>query len=180
MKQHIIYRILTVLFGLCAVTLAVLTVISLIPSSDTGLTVKETLSVSSSPKDSSEMQYISQIQGVLINEGDEEIVVDALKIKVSDGRIEREMLLEGFSLPARVSYNILYEWQDTHDYEQINAVTAVMNDTDAVLANATAGMPFNFSTLVYLVLCTVAVLLTVHFGKQCYYLIQEKQLKKEN
>ena len=180
MKQHIIYRALTVLFGLCAIALAILAILSLIPAEvETGLTVKETLFVSSSPQNAEKTSYVSQIQGILINESDEELIVDALKIKVSDGKTEREMLLEGFKLPARVSYTLLHEWQDTHNYNRINSVTAVIGGKDASLANATADLPFNFSTVAYLALCTIAILLTVHFGKQCYYLIQEEQLKKE-
>lgn len=179
MKQHIINRLLTVLFALCAIVLAVLTVISLIPPAvDSGLTVKETIFVSSSPQNAEKTSYVSQIQGILINESDEELIVDALKIKVSDGKTEREMLWDGFKLPPRVSYDLLYEWQGTHDYERIYSVTAVIGGVEEPLANATAGMPFDFGTVILLVLCAISAMISLHFGKQCYYLIQEEQIKK--
>ena len=179
MKQHILYRILTVAFGICAIALAVLAVISLIPTTaNEGLTVKETLRVSSSALEKDSAKYVSQIQGILINESDKTITVDALKFKVSDGQKEKEIVLDGFTLPARVSHNVMHEWEDAYYFSRVNSVTAVIDGESVPLANATAEMPFDFGTVVLLALSAVFVLVAIHFGKQCYYLVQEEQIKK--
>lgn len=179
MLQHILYRILTVLSGVCAIVFLVLAVLSLIPPSvDTGLTVKETLFVSSSPIDRDGKKYASQIQGVLTNESNKEIHLDALIIKVSDGKTERVISLTGARIPARVSHEILYEWEDVQMFDRINGVTVVVDGKEEALANATANMPFNFSPVAFLALCAIFALITVRLGKQCYYLIQEDQIKE--
>ena len=179
MLKHILYRTLTALFGLCALALAVMTVITMIPTANSeGLAVKETLRVSSSALDNSASRYVSQIQGILTNGGDESLTVDALKVKISDGRIEREMVLEGFTLPARVNRELLYEWQDANRYDRVNGVVAVIGGKDVPLANATAEMPFDFGAVIFLALGALSALIAVHFGKQSYYLIQEDKLRE--
>lgn len=179
MKQHILYRTLTAVFALCALVCAVLGVIALIPPPvETGLTVKETVVVSSSPLDKSKKNYVSQIQGILHNASDEEIEIDALKIKVSDGKNEREIVLDGFKLPPRVTHPILYEWKDSHSFSRVHAVTVTTDGGEEQLSNLTASMPFDFGALIFFAVCAIFALIAVHFGKQCYYLVQEDELKK--
>lgn len=179
MKQHIIYRILTLVAGLCTIAFIVLTVIALIPQSrETGLAVKETVFVSSSALEKDSTKYVSQIQGALVNTSDAEITVDTLKIKVSDGRNTREIVLDGFKLPPRVTYPILYEWKDSYYFSRVSAVIATSDGTEEYLSNLTAQDPFDLSALIFLVPAALFALLTIHFGKECYYLIQEDQIRK--
>ena len=179
MKQHILYRTLTAVFALCALVFAVLGVIAMIPPAvDTGLAVKETVNVSSSLISTTTKITSVQIQGTLINESDKEITVNELKIKVSDGSTEREIVLEGFKLLPRVTHPILYKWEDTRYFNQVNAVIATVDGGEEQLSNLTASMPFDFGALIFFAVCAVLALFAVHFGKQCYYLVQEDEIKK--
>lgn len=182
MKQHIRYNAAIAVCAALAVLLIVLLITSVNPScSSLGIEVKETIRVSSSLDGDSD-GYRSQLRGMIVNQNDERVTVEKLKIVVGNGKDEREITLTDIVLEPRVAYDLASngcEWEDTAAYDRVLSVIVVCKDGTEQLANNTIGLAVNLTTLLWGVLTVIDGILLVFLAKQRYYLAQEARLKKE-
>ncbi|MBQ7335967.1 MAG: hypothetical protein IJW92_05805 [Clostridia bacterium] len=175
---HIGTNLLILLFAVLEIALSVLLIISLVTSDDTlGFEVKEQITVSSALIQKGSQDYSCQLTGIVSNVGEIPLTVDALLVTVSDGKQETELVLPGFTMPARTKYELYKEWQDGYNYDRVTSVVMVCGDDEYAVANSTAGMGFNSEALIYVLLMLVDAAALLYFIKQRYYLAQQDTMK---
>lgn len=177
MKQRIGYNIGVIVLGALELFFAVMLILSLIPPVNSfGVEVRETLAVSSSVLDAKKGRYVSQLSGSLINKGDKDLDLDAIRITVSNGAETKEILLEDVKLPSRLEQELFYEWEDTRMYDRVPRVEVIAGEHEEQLSNSTAGMVLDLNVLLWLMLCVVGGIFLTHVIKQRYYLAQEASM----
>lgn len=100
MKKEIKQDIKIAICGILTLLLLVLTVFELIPEKKSGIIVKDTVTVASSPLDASMTSYENIVSGTLFNETGETIIIDALTVRVSDGETEKDVPIDLSKSPA--------------------------------------------------------------------------------
>lgn len=176
-KDCLLVTLQLAVFGILALLLLVLTVTELIPDSSQGLEVRQPIKVSSSslsPIGAEIKDYHSQVAGSLFNPTDETVTVDSVNVTVSDGKNEKVVTVEGFTLPARTEREITASFEGQISFDRVTEVSVVRGAETDLLPNQTASA-FDVSGIVifYAVLLVIAVLLTVRAAKVRYYLYQE-------
>ncbi len=91
MKEKIKQDIKIAVCGILTLLCLVLTVLELIPEKKSGIVVKDTVTVYSAPTDSFSGIFENTVAGSLFNETDAPIVIDALTVRVSDGKTEKDI-----------------------------------------------------------------------------------------
>lgn len=173
-KKHIGYNLLVVLCALVALVFLVVSVVSLFSiGKSQGIAVKEEFRVSSSPLDTANQNFVSQLSGYLINYEDEKAVVEIITVVVGNGRERREIKLEGLTLYPRLAEEIRHEWKTDFNFDRIHSVSVKVEGESQVLANSTAEWEFNPNILIYALICAAACFATVFTFKKRYYRYQE-------
>ena len=178
-KDRLLTNLQIAVFGLLSLLLLVLTVMEFLPEKSHGVTVRQSITVSSSslsPIEAEIKDYHSQIGGSLFNPTDQTIAVDSVSVTVSDGKNEKTVTVEGFTLPARTEREITASFEGQICFDRVIETSVSCGGTSDVLPNQTASS-FRIGGIVifYLVLLAVAVLLTVRATKVRYYLYQEEK-----
>lgn len=176
-KDRLLTNLQIAIFGLLSLLLLVLTVMELLPEKSHGVTVRQSITVSSSslsPIEAEVKDYHSQIGGSLFNPTDKAITVDSVSVTVSDGKNEKTVTVEGFTLPARTEHEIIASFEGQIFYDRVTEVALVSVGETDVLPNQTA-TSFRIGGVVifYLVLLAITAFLTVRAAKVRYYLYQE-------
>lgn len=173
-KKHIGYNLLVLLCALVALVFLAVSVVSLFSvGKSQGIAVKEEFRVSSSPLDTTNQNFVSQLSGYLINYEDEKAVVETITVVVGNGRERREIKLEGLTLYPRLAEEIRHEWKTDFNFDRIHSVSVTVEGESQVLANSTAEWEFNPNILIYALICAVACFATVFTFKKRYYRYQE-------
>ena len=172
--KHVGYNLLVLLCAALALTFLILSAVSLfLTEGNEGVAVKEVFDVSSSPLDTTNQNFVSQLSGYLINYENEKEDVESIIIVVGNGREREEIKLEGLTLYPRLAEEIRYEWKTSFDFNRIHSVSVVVDGERQLLANSTAEWEFNPNVLLYVLLCAVAAFGTVFTFKKRYYRYQE-------
>ena len=176
-KKHVGYNIALLACALLAIfflVMAIVSVASVRPNE--GVAVKEAFDVSSSPLDTSNQSFVSQVSGYLINYADQKAEVEKIILVVGNGRDRSEVELEGITLYPRLTEEIRYEWKTNFNFDRIHSVSVVVGGERQLLANSTAEWEFDPNILLYAVLCALSCFGTVLVAKKRYYRYQEDQL----
>ena len=173
-KRHIKYNVFVLLCGVLALIFLVLTVASLFGmTGNQGVAVKEAFDVSSSPLDTTNQNFVSQLSGYLINYEDEKAIIESILVVVGNGRHREQIEIDGLTLYPRLSEEIRYEWKTGFDFDRVHSVTVIVNGQSQTLANSTAEWEFNPDILIYALLCAVSCFGVVFAFKKRYYRYQE-------
>ena len=173
-KRHIKYNAFVLLCGVLALIFLVLTVVSLFGmKGNQGVSVKEAFDVSSSPLDTTNQNFVSQLSGYLINYEDEKAIVESILVVVGNGNHREQIEIDGVTLYPRLSEEIRYEWKTDFDFDRVHSVTVIVNGQSQTLANSTAEWEFNPEILIYALLCAVSCFGVVFTFKKRYYRYQE-------
>lgn len=173
-KRHIKYNVFVLLCGVLALIFLVLTVASLFGmKGNQGVAVKEAFDVSSSPLDTTNQNFVSQLSGYLINYEDEKAIIESILVVVGNGRHREQIEIDGLTLYPRLSEEIRYEWKTGFDFDRVHSVTVIVNGQSQTLANSTAEWEFNPDILIYALLCAVSCFGVVFAFKKRYYRYQE-------
>ena len=176
LKDRIVKDLQIVLWGIVAVLLAVCLVLECIPTESEGITVKETVEVSSALINKTQKNYTSAISGVLYNPSDKTVKVDKVTVTVKGEEAGREVDLAGFVLPPRTEQEIYFVWESMDSFTRVTRVTAVA-DGEAVMLSNYAYNVRQGPVIVLAVLLAIAAFLTVRAAKGRYYLWQEQQMQ---
>ena len=175
--KHVGYNLLVLLCAALALTFLIRSAVSLcLTEGNEGVAVKEVFDVSSSPLDTTNQNFVSQLSGYLINYENEKEDVESIIIVVGNGREREEIKLEGLTLYPRLAEEIRHEWRTSFDFDRIHSVSVVVDGERQLLANSTAEWEFNPNVLLYVLLCAVAAFATVFTFKKRYYRYQEDMM----
>lgn len=176
-KDRIIVSLQIAVFGLLSLMLAVFTVLELLPARNEGVEVSQPITASSSslsPVGAEIKDYHTLVGGTLFNPTGENIAVESVRVKVSDGKNEKTVEVEGFILPARTSHEIMTEFEGQIPYDRVVEVSMTCNGREDVLSNQTASsIGISGVAVFYLLLLVGTAFLTVRAAKIRYYLHQE-------
>jgi hypothetical protein len=173
-KKHVGFNLLVLACGLLAVVFLVLSVVALFSvQHGEGIAVKEAFDVSTSALDTTNQNFVSQLDGYLINYEDEKTVVESITVVVGNGREREEVKLDGLTLYPRLAEEIRYEWKTSFDFDRVHSVTVVVEGERQVLANNTVEWEFDPNIILYAALCALACFGTVFTFKKRYYRYQE-------
>ncbi len=165
-------------FALLLLACIVLTVITLLPSGIGGFSVKQPLTVSVSQKDATGEVYLGQIRGVLFNENEKDLKLEALYVEVENAGVRERVVIDGVTVHAHRTYDVLYEWETRTPHTAVNSVIAVVDGEEIRISNLAPAL-IDSDTLVCLLGVLVFGLLGTFFVKQRYYIYQEDKMKKE-
>ena len=180
-KKHIGHNLLVLLCGVLAMTFLVLTIVFLFSiGGNQGVAVKEAFDVSSSPLDTTNQNFVSQLSGYLINYEDKKAEVESIIIVVGNGRERDEIKLDGTTLYPRLAEEVRYEWKASFDFDRVHSVSVVMDGERQLLANNTADWEFNPNIILYALLCALGCFGAVFTFKKRYYIYQEDQIAARN
>ena len=178
-KKHVGKNLLVLLSGVLALAFLVLTLISLFSiGGNQGVAVKEAFDVSSSPLDTTNQNFVSQLNGYLINYEDKKAEIERIIIVVGSGRERDEIELEGLTLYPRLAEEIRHEWKTSFDFDRVHSVSVVINGERQLLANSTATWEFNPNVLLFALLCALCCFATVFTFKKRYYVYQEDLIEQ--
>ena len=173
MFRQMIQNLIIVLVGCLTLVFLIGAIFSMLPTQSFGLQVKEQITASSSRIRANEENYVTDVIGNIKNTSDEAIAVQAISVRISDGKQHHDVVLEGFTLPPRTSYPLQSRLDSQHDFDRVISVTATVDGESVELKNATADHPISGITVLLLVLCAACALITVHACKIRYYMKQE-------
>ena len=181
-KENLLMNLRIVLWGLATLLFVVLTVLELIPNKSSGITVKEPIRISSaslSPFEAEQKDYTCLLTGILLNESNAAVAVESVRVVIGDGKQEKTLELEGFTLPARSTHEISVSFEDTVDYDRVKTVVLTADGTEDILPNQTKS---GFSVSGVMILYFAGLILSGWFlydtCKKRYYLWQEMQIKE--
>mgnify|MGYP003305105400 CR=1 FL=1 len=176
-KRHVWYNIALAACALLAVAFLVLAVVALFSAqSGEGIAVKEAFDVSSSPLDTTNQNFVTQLSGYLVNYEDKAQTVEKMLIVVGNGREREEIELDGLTLHPRLGEEIRHEWKTSFAFDRIHSLHVVVGGERQLLANNTVDWEFNPNILLYAILCALSCFGTVFVAKKRYYRYQEDQM----
>ena len=176
LKDRLTQSVQIAIFGLLALILIVLTVLELIPAQTKGLQVEDRLEVASFAVDSTGLRFVSSLHGNFKNNSNETLVVEDVRVLLSNGKIRREIALDSFTLPARCEQDVELNFECDVDVNTVVRIEAKVNGEAMVLENRDAAQTFSGIAVFYLVLLIPSVLLCIRAAKVRYYLYQESRL----
>ncbi|MBQ7391059.1 MAG: hypothetical protein IJV73_00080 [Clostridia bacterium] len=180
-KKYIWHNLLVLLCGVLSLAFLVLAVVAVFSTQkNEGIAVKEAFDISSAPLDANGKQFVSQLNGYLINYEDRAARVESIVVIVGDGREREEIELDGMTLHPRLAEEIRHEWQTSFDFDRVHSVTVVADGERLLLANSTAAWEFNPDTILYAILCALSCFGTIFAFKKRYYRYQEDQIAARN
>ena len=183
MKQNVTFKrdcilkdLQILLWGILAILFALLLVLESVSfEKEDGITVKESIAVSSALINKNQQNYTSAISGILYNPTDDVIRVESVSITVKGGDALREVELGGFLLPPRTQKELYTTWEGFDNFTRVTRVAIRVDGENVVLANvapSNAGGGF----VIPLLLLAIAVFLLIRAVKGRYYLWQESQM----
>ncbi len=179
MKKHIGYNLLIALGAALTLLFLVLMLLSLVDGgTDERLKVRESFIASSSLIESGDDRRQVQVQGSLINLEDQTLSIEELHVRIGNRETDRVFSWTDITLPSRMEVPLLYEWEDTVDYDRVLSVTVVIDGEELTLANHTADAPFNASALIYAALTLLSGWGLLSASKQRYYLAQADRMQQ--
>ena len=156
MKNEFLQMMKTVLLGLLTLLLLTVTVLELLPGGQTALTVKDTVAVAPSVLNSTNGTYQLLFSGTLINQSDESITVDAIDVKVSNGKEEQTVRIPlSITLQPREEYELSHSEESKISYSRIQSMTATVGGEQTSLSNAN-GSSFGTVTVLFIALTLIA------------------------
>ncbi len=177
--KHPLQKLLLVLLALCCVGALVMAIVQMLPHySQSGIAVKEKLTVAAAPivKDGNEFSCV--LNGALTNPTDDTVVVKALLVTVSDGEQEKELTLSGFSMPARTDEPISLLWKDGAEWSQIKSIHAEYEEGGERIPNVVQrGIAIDGMTVVWLAIAAVLGYAAFSAGRALQYMAQEDAMK---
>ncbi|MBQ2734837.1 MAG: hypothetical protein IJF33_03300 [Clostridia bacterium] len=176
-KDSLLQTAKIVVLAVLAIALLLLTALELLPTAVSNLKIGKKFQVSSAWIDVSRDVYSSHLVGEFVNDTNETIVVDALAVTVSDGKVTKKIELDGFALPPRTDIEISETWTGIYDYDRITRIDVTVNGKEDVLVNTDSTLSISGIAIVYLLLLLVDLLLLVRACKIRYYIWQEQQLQ---
>ena len=176
-KECLLQDLQIVLWGVLALVLIVLTVLELLPASVSDLTVEEPFSVSSSLIDVSNQTYVSAVTGTVANTGGEQITVDSVRITVSNGRVSKDIEIEGFVLPPRTEQELSEGWTGNIDFDRITRILVTVDGQDDVIANVSSSIAVSGIAIFYLIVLIPIAILLVRACKVRYYIYQDMKMR---
>lgn len=180
-KKYIWHNLLVLLCGVLSLAFLVLAVVAVFSTQkNEGIAVKEAFDISSAPLDANGKQFVSQLNGYLINYEDRAAKIESIVVIVGDGREREEIELDGMTLHPRLAEEIRHEWQTSFDFDRVHSVTVVADGERLLLANSTAAWEFNPDTILYAILCALSCFGTIFAFKKRYYRYQEDQIAARN
>ena len=175
LKDRLIQSVQIVVFGLLALALTVLAMLELIPTQTKGLQVKERIEVASFAVDSTGRRFVSSVHGSFKNNSNATVEIEKVHLLLSNGKIRKEIDLDGFTLPARCEQDVELNFECDVDVNTVVRIEATVNGERTVLENRSEAQTVNGFFVVYLVLLIPAVLLCIRAAKVRYYLYQESR-----
>ena len=179
MKKIRLQNVKIAVFGILTVCLLVLTVLELLPDQKTSLTVKESITVSSSLVDTSRGIYENAISGVVFNDSKESITLHSMAVTISRRNATQEIQIPlSITLAPHTQEEVHFSYFDTVAYTQVDDVWATVDGSAYSLSNLQNN----------LVGASVLVLLgvTLGFGFLLYrsilvryYMYEEKKLTEQ-
>jgi len=180
-KKYIWHNLLVLLCGVLSLAFLVLAVVAVFSTQkNEGIAVKEAFDISSAPLDANGKQFVSQLNGYLINYEDRAAKIESIVVIVGDGREREEIELDGMTLHPRLAEEIRHEWQTSFAFDCVHSVTVVADGERLLLANSTAAWEFNPDTILYAILCALSCFGTIFAFKKRYYRYQEDQIAARN
>lgn len=125
MKKELIQNIKIAVYGILTLLLLLLTVLELLPQKQTGLVMREPLTVSAQLIDTASGTYETALSGVLFNESDETVTAERLTVTVSDGTTEKKIdITLTDPLPPRTRREIRYSEINPNAFTTVTDVSA--------------------------------------------------------
>lgn len=177
--KHGLQNLKIALFALFALVFAILTIMQMIPRSTEGVYVHEKFSVSSSLINASGKEYSTQVSGALFNSTDTAMRITSVQVTVSDGDAEREIVLDGFLLPAHTAKSFLHTEDGAQAWKQVTGIRVNCEGEAIALSNTVGGSTLNGMTWILLAVTAIWTLLLVHACMVRYYMAQEDSMKSE-
>ncbi len=167
------------LWGLLALALIGLAILELIPRGGSGLTMKESFEIYSSPIDAGNGKYASAIGGTIFNPTDDRMDIQSVTVTVAAGRRTKDVVLEGFVLPPRTTRELSSDWSDAMHYDRIDRITVVTANGSEEISNS-ASSAFGGAVWIYLILLFPVGGLLWNSIKVRRYLEEEKVLMEQS
>ena len=153
-----------------------LSILELVAAAPDAVTVQEEFTVSSSLIRAGSDRYLCQINGRLLNEGDEGIVIERVTVTVAKGSAQQDVVLEGLALPPRTGQYFYHSWEDTRGFDRVLRLSVTVNGQDDVLINAQNNTGVSGLLVFYLILLAVAVFFLVREWRIYGYVQEEKRM----
>lgn len=180
MAKHPLQKIVLVLLALCCIGALWMAVSEMLPEhTQSGLEVQERVTVSSAPIDKDGNAFSCLLSGSIKNPTDSTVNVKALRVTVSDGRKEQELTLPGFSMPARTNAPVSLAWQDSIEWNQIQAVFAEYEEGGERIPNVVQqGIVVGLFSVVWLAVAVAFGYAAFAVGRALRYQAQEDAMKE--
>ncbi len=181
MKKHFGQNIKISIFASLTLIALILALIPLISqrASDAELSVKEKLAVSSSVVDVSSGVYSSTLSGTLTNLTDHDVLIERITVSVGGKSGERQLTLDGFTLPARYDRPIFMTFEGDAAYDRVVSIRVATQGNERILSNDVDGWTFDSLTLLLLGLTAIFGVCLVHSCMVRYYMAQEDRFCSE-
>lgn len=165
--------------GILVLLLLFLTVLELFTQEKTDLTVKESLTVSASITDTASGTYENLIKGVLFNDSEKAITVEALTVTVKNANGEKKISYDQpIVLPARAEKELTISTLDATAYTSVENITATLNGAEQALSNAPQ-RTVSVIALILIALILVMAYLLYRTILTRYYMHLESKLKTD-
>ena len=176
-KERLVQTLKIIVLAILAAALLLLTALELQPAAVSDLKLQKKFQISSALIDVGRDVYATNLVGEFVNETNETIVVDALTVTVSNGKVTKRIEFEGFTLLPRTDIELSQTWTGIHDFDRITRIDVTVNGKEDVLVNTDSTLSISGIAIVYLLLLLVDLLLLVRACKIRYYIWQEQQLQ---
>lgn len=173
MRNRILQTALIVVFALCTLFLAFISVLACLPAT-TDVEIRETVKASASKLSAgTDSIYQIEVSGALKNTTDSPITVERLEIVLQAGKDDPDVLcvMENIEIPARATVTVAKSELVLAPYNKINGITATVNGESLYLRNPAQTSPT--LALIPLALTAVFAFLLVRACKVRYYMYQE-------
>lgn len=178
MKQELKQNIKIAIFGVLTLLLLILTVLELLPGKQTDLTIKESVTVSSSLIDTASGTYENAVSGILFNDSASTITVDEITVTVSNGKNEKAIKIPlALQMAPHTEQEISLSQTDTVAYSTVEEVTAQIGGESYSLANVQKSA-IGAAALILIACLLVFGFLLYRSILVRYYMYQEKKIKE--
>lgn len=177
--KHPLQKLLLALLALCCAGALIMAVVQMLPHrSQSGIAVKEKLTVASATIVKDGNEYSCVLNGELNNLTDDTVTVKNLTVTVGDGEKEKELTLSGFSMPPRTNYPISLLWEDSAEWNQIKSIRVEYENGSERLPNVVSrGVAIDGMTVVWLALAVGLGYGAFSVARTLRYMAQEDAIK---
>lgn len=175
--KHGLQTLKIVLFAVMTVLLVGLALLQVLPKSTSVLREKEEISVSSALIHAASGTYSTQITGRISNPTDRTVSVSSVTVCIGNGSIEKEIVLEGFALPAYGEKTLSFTEEGTVCWDRVSSVRITSEDNTELLLTSDAESSFGVAFLLLAAGTAVAAFLLVHAVAVRVYMAQEDAMR---